>query len=70
MVFPSPQAGRVGSAEGVSAGPFARVKQHLKDGLAQGLWPPGAPMPSEAELVAHFGVSRMTVNRAMRDLQA
>jgi GntR family histidine utilization transcriptional repressor len=27
-------------------------------------------MPSEAELVAQFGVSRMTVNRALRELQA
>ena len=26
-------------------------------------------MPSEAELVAEFGVSRMTVNRALRELQ-
>jgi GntR family histidine utilization transcriptional repressor len=26
-------------------------------------------MPSEAELVARFGVSRMTVNRALRELQ-
>jgi len=50
--------------------PFARVKQHLKDGLAGGLWPPGALMPSEAELVAEFGVSRMTVNRAIRELQS
>ena len=70
MVFPNPQAGRGSTADGAAAAPFARVKQHLKDGLAQGLWPPGAPMPSEAELVAHFGVSRMTVNRAMRELQA
>jgi GntR family histidine utilization transcriptional repressor len=50
--------------------PFARVKQHLKDGLAAGRWAPGALMPSEAELVAAFGVSRMTVNRALRELQA
>src|SRR5499427_6646333 len=50
--------------------PYARVKQHLKDGLAAGRWPPGALMPSEAELVAEFGVSRMTVNRALRELQA
>jgi GntR family transcriptional regulator, histidine utilization repressor len=50
--------------------PYARVKQHLKDGLAAGRWPPGALMPSEAELVARFGVSRMTVNRALRELQA
>jgi GntR family histidine utilization transcriptional repressor len=50
--------------------PYARVKQHLKHGLAAGRWPPGALMPSEAELVAEFGVSRMTVNRALRELQA
>ncbi|MBS0305120.1 MAG: histidine utilization repressor [Proteobacteria bacterium] len=53
-----------------AAAPYARVKQHLKDGLADGRWPPGALMPSEAELVAEFGVSRMTVNRALRELQA
>jgi len=50
--------------------PYARVKTHLKQGLASGRWPPGALMPSEAELVAEFGVSRMTVNRAIRELQA
>jgi GntR family transcriptional regulator, histidine utilization repressor len=50
--------------------PYARVKQHLKDGLAAGRWPAGALMPSEAELVATFGVSRMTANRALRELQA
>ncbi|MCE2915149.1 MAG: histidine utilization repressor [Rubrivivax sp.] len=50
--------------------PYARVKQHLKEGLAAGRWPAGVPMPSEAELVAEFGVSRMTVNRALRELQA
>ena len=50
--------------------PYARVKQHLMAALAQGSYPPGALMPSEAELVAQFGVSRMTVNRAIRELQA
>lgn len=50
--------------------PYARVKQFLKDGLAAGTWSPGAQMPSEAELVARFGVSRMTVNRALKELQA
>ena len=52
------------------APPYTRVKQFLKDGLASGRWPPGALMPSEAELVALFGVSRMTVNRALRELQS
>jgi GntR family histidine utilization transcriptional repressor len=50
--------------------PYARVKQYLLDGLASGLWPPGSLMPSEAELVAAFGVSRMTVGRALRELQS
>ncbi len=52
-----------------AAAPYVRVKQHLKQGLAAGTWPPGALMPSEAELVSRFGVSRMTVNRALRELQ-
>jgi GntR family histidine utilization transcriptional repressor len=56
------------SASPVSA-PFERVKRYLKAGLAEGLWPEGSRMPSEAELVAQFGVSRMTVNRALRELQ-
>jgi GntR family histidine utilization transcriptional repressor len=53
-----------------AATPYARVKQYLLDALALGRFPPGARMPSEAELVARFRVSRMTVNRAMRELQA
>lgn len=53
-----------------AAAPYAQVKQFLKDELSRGRWPPGALMPSEAELVAQFGVSRMTVNRALRELQA
>lgn len=50
--------------------PYSRVKQFLKAGLARGDWLPGALMPSDAELVARFGVSRMTVTRALRELQA
>jgi GntR family transcriptional regulator, histidine utilization repressor len=52
------------------APPYQRVKHYLKQGLAAGRWPPGAQMPSEAELTAEFAVSRMTVNRALRELQA
>ncbi|MBI5719417.1 MAG: histidine utilization repressor [Burkholderiales bacterium] len=64
----APTAPQPGAAQ--PAAPYVRVKQHLKGGLAAGRWPPGALMPSEAELVAEFGVSRMTVNRALRELQA
>lgn len=50
--------------------PYARVKAYLKQGLSSGRWPPETLMPSESELVAQFGVSRMTVTRALRELQA
>ena len=49
--------------------PYARVKEFLKQGLASGHWQPGALMPSDSELVTQFGVSRMTVTRALRELQ-
>ena len=52
-----------------AAAPYRRVKQYLLGEMEQGRWPPGAQMPSEADLVAQFGVSRMTVNRALRELQ-
>ena len=50
--------------------PYSRVKDFLKNGLASGHWVPGDQMPSEAELVQQFQVSRMTVGRALRELQA
>ena len=50
--------------------PYARVKAFLKQELELGRWLPGELMPSDAELVAQFGVSRMTVTRALRELQA
>lgn len=56
--------------DGLAEAPFARIKRHLKDGLAEGRWPPGHRLPSEAELVSRFGVSRMTAGRALRELQS
>jgi GntR family histidine utilization transcriptional repressor len=53
-----------------SQAPYSRVKDFLKSGLASGRWVPGDQMPSEAELVQQFAVSRMTVGRALRELQA
>ncbi len=50
--------------------PYRRVKDYLVGELERGRWTAGALMPSEAELVAQFEVSRMTVNRALRELHA
>ncbi len=54
----------------VHSAPYLRIKDYLKQGLGHGQWAPGALMPSESELVSRFGVSRMTVTRALRELQA
>ena len=53
-----------------AAPPYSQVKQYLKGELSRGRWRPGELMPSEAGLVAQFGVSRMTINRALRELQS
>ena len=66
---PVKRTGKRVRLSGAKVAPFEQVKQHLKGRLASGDWLPGALMPSEAELVAQFGVSRMTVNRALRELQ-
>ena len=58
------------SANAAALAPYGRVKQYLLDALARGRWAPGELMPSEADLVSQFGVSRMTVNRALRELQS
>jgi GntR family histidine utilization transcriptional repressor len=47
---------------------YETVKRHIAAGIADGLYPPGAKLPSENALVARLDVSRMTVNRALREL--
>jgi GntR family transcriptional regulator, histidine utilization repressor len=47
---------------------YAQVKDHIMENIRSGLWLPGARVPSENELVERFGISRMTANRALRDL--
>lgn len=47
---------------------YYRVKEHLKELIAQWRERDGKPIPSERELIAMFGVSRITVRRAIDDL--
>lgn len=47
---------------------WGRVAVALRERLAAGDFPPGTALPSEAALVAEFGVSRNTVRRAYRHL--
>jgi len=47
---------------------YAQVKQVIKRQIKNGAWPPHYRLPSESQLVEQFGFSRMTVNRALREL--
>ncbi|QCR38846.1 histidine utilization repressor [Nissabacter sp. SGAir0207] len=47
---------------------YVRVKQAIISQIKQGTWKPNQRIPSESELVANLGVSRMTINRALREL--
>ena len=69
MVFPEHRRA-FAAPEPLNQAPFAKVKAFLMKELSTGRWPPGTLMPSEPELVSQFQVSRMTVTRALRELQA
>ncbi|MEI9986622.1 MAG: GntR family transcriptional regulator [Aliidongia sp.] len=47
---------------------YLGIKHMLMAKIATGEWPPRHRVPSENELVARLGVSRMTINRALREL--
>lgn len=47
---------------------YRRLKDHILAQVSSGEWSPGSRVPSENELVAEFGISRMTANRALREL--
>lgn len=49
---------------------YEAVKQHLDDRIRHGVLAPNDRVPSENEIVAELGVSRMTANRALRELAA
>ena len=47
---------------------YMQVKDHILENIQSGTWAAGARVPSENELVETFGISRMTANRALREL--
>src|SRR5438034_8202315 len=50
--------------------PYETVKAAIHQRIAEGGWQPGVRLPSERELVLQFGCARMTVHRALRELEA
>jgi GntR family histidine utilization transcriptional repressor len=49
---------------------YCRIKDFIEEKIEKNEWQTGTKISSESELVARFGVSRMTVNRAVRELTA
>ena len=49
---------------------YRQIFEKLQDDIASGRYKPGQRLPSEGELVRRFGASRMTVFRAMHELQS
>ena len=47
---------------------YEQIKRYVIARIEEGVWKPGGLIPSEAELVKEFGVARMTVSRALREL--
>lgn len=47
---------------------YEQVKAYVRNGIDSGAWRAGDRIPSELSLVHTLGVSRMTINRALREL--
>jgi GntR family histidine utilization transcriptional repressor len=47
---------------------FQAIKAHVLSKIHEGVWTEGEAIPGEEALAREFGVSRMTVNRALREL--
>ncbi|HEY8284673.1 MAG TPA: GntR family transcriptional regulator [Chloroflexota bacterium] len=47
---------------------YHRVKETVSARIADGTWPPGSLLPAEPTLCQEFGVSRITVRKAISDL--
>jgi GntR family histidine utilization transcriptional repressor len=48
---------------------YLQVKRHIRENIGSGKWAAAARVPSESEIVREFGISRMTANRALRELR-
>ncbi|OHB26134.1 MAG: histidine utilization repressor [Phenylobacterium sp. RIFCSPHIGHO2_01_FULL_69_31] len=45
-----------------------RIRAEISERILSGAWPPGHRVPAEHELMAEYGCSRMTVNKALAPL--
>lgn len=48
---------------------YHQLKQQIQERLSAGEFEPGLPLPTESELIDQYAVSRITVRRAMSELE-
>ncbi len=65
-----PHAKKKGEAGGSPMPAYQRIKEYVRQQIGQGVWKEGDLIPTELALCREFGVSRMTVHRALRELTA
>ena len=70
MIDDSPVRHAKSKAEPNRVPQYERIKLYLLEQVQSGYWKEGDVIPAEESLAVQFGVSRMTVNRAIRDLTA
>jgi len=49
---------------------YQKIKTFILDGISGGQWQSGSRLPSENQLADQFSLSRMTVNRAIKELES
>ncbi|WP_067474771.1 GntR family transcriptional regulator [Nocardia amamiensis] len=50
--------------------PYRQIADLLREAISAARLAPGDQLPSEAELIGHFGVARMTVRQAVQELRS
>ncbi|MGW0192080.1 GntR family transcriptional regulator [Nonomuraea sp. NPDC003201] len=48
---------------------FRQIADHIRDAIERGTLAEGERLPSEAQLIQHYGVARMTIRNALQVLQ-
>ncbi|MFE2824422.1 GntR family transcriptional regulator [Streptomyces sp. NPDC059271] len=49
---------------------YRQIAEHLREGILNGTYPAGQPLPSEETLAKQFGVTRPTVRQGLTELRA
>jgi GntR family histidine utilization transcriptional repressor len=68
--MPRPKVASMSQDAPASTPAFQRIKEDILFRIRSGEWKEGEMIPAEVALAQTFGVSRMTVNRALRELTA